>query len=464
MMRFKSVFLALFLVFFMLIMAACIEPSNSHDECTEFKWVVIEEATCTDSGKQEKRCIVCDKLIETERIRYLGHDFEETVIKETTCYEDGEILIECTRCDYTDEMTESSSGHSAGEWVVISEPNLGKPGIKEKSCMKCGEVLSTADFVNNGFRRYGKLTVNQNQLLDYNNRPVQLFGLSTHGFNFFPRFINYETFANAQAEFGINIIRLAMYTSESGGYCQNNGANQEKLLKMMKDAVQYATDLDLYAIVDWHQVGAEEVADKNPLSYVTYAKEFFDEISKTYKDNDNILYEICNEPNGTTTWADIKSYANQVIPVIRANDPDAIIIVGTPRWSADLYSPMNDPLKYDNLMYTFHFYADSHKDYHRTMVKEAYDAKLPIFVTEHALMGSDGYGQMNLTSGTAWYSLLDECKISYVAWNISTGPSDSSIFKSNATSPHDFSNEYLKPWGVWIKNFYRNKAGLSERT
>ena len=51
-------------------------------------------------------------------------------------------------------------------------------------------------------------------------------------------------------------------------------------------------------------------------TYIEEAKIFFDKYSKKYKDCPNILYEICNEPNGTiVTWNDsIKPYAETIIP------------------------------------------------------------------------------------------------------------------------------------------------------
>ncbi len=313
-----------------------------------------------------------------------------------------------------------------------------------------------------GFSKYGNLSVIGTDLVDKNLQKVQLFGLSTHGFNFFPQFINYNTFANVKTEFGINTIRLAMYTSQKGGYCQDNGIYQNELKTMMVKAINDITSLDMYAIVDWHIVGAEEVKDKNPLNWINEASSFFNYISKKFKDNENILYEICNEPNGTTTWDDIKKYANIIIPIIRNNNPKAIIIVGTPNYSSDLDSVIKNPIKFDNIMYTYHFYADTHKESHRKMVETAYNNKLPIFVTEHALMNSQGYGSINLESGKAWYDLLDNLNISYIAWNISTGPRECSILKVDAPYINDFSNEYLKTWGIWLKEFYRSKAGLSE--
>ncbi len=47
-----------------------------------------------------------------------------------------------------------------------------------------------------------------------------------------------------------------------------------------------------------------------------------------------------------------------VIPVIRENDKDAVIIVGTPTWSQDVDQAAASPISgYKNIMYAFHFYA-----------------------------------------------------------------------------------------------------------
>ena len=64
----------------------------------------------------------------------------------------------------------------------------------------------------------------------------------------------------------------------------------------------------------------------------------------------------------------IKSYAEQIIPIIRANDPDGLIIVGTPAWSSLGISddpPSGDDILKNrlsgefahNVLYSFHFYA-----------------------------------------------------------------------------------------------------------
>jgi aryl-phospho-beta-D-glucosidase BglC (GH1 family) len=246
-----------------------------------------------------------------------------------------------------------------------------------------------------------------------------------------------------------------MYTDENG-YCDGSETTKKMMLEALHRGIEIATELGLYVIVDWHMVGAENVLDKNPLTYLEEAKEFFSYISEYYKDQDNILYEIMNEPNGSTTWADCKKYANEIIPLIRKNT-DAIVLVGNPKWTADLNSVMKDPLVgYTNIMYTYHFYAADHTS--TTQVVKAYDSGFPVFISEFGFMESSGDGAISETNGDKWKKVLDARNISYVAWNISNSKGSASIFKYNTTNLADVSDSNLKVWGVYLKNWYRAKS------
>lgn len=83
-------------------------------------------------------------------------------------------------------------------------------------------------------------------------------------------------------------------------------------------------------------------------------------MSKKHGTKNHVLYEICNEPNGVA-WSEIQKYANKIIPLIRSIDSKTVIIVGTPKWSSDLYNIQ--PLSFSNIMYTLHFYAATSKAY-----------------------------------------------------------------------------------------------------
>lgn len=166
----------------------------------------------------------------------------------------------------------------------------------------------------------GALQVSGTQLTNKDGHAVQLKGISTHGLSWFPEYVNKECFRQLREEWNVNVIRLAMYTAEYGGYC--SGGDQEALKELIRNGVEYASELDMYVILDWHIL-----SDGNPNTYLDQARDFFQEMSQDYASRNNVLYEICNEPNGSTSWSDIKAYAEEIIPVIRNNDEDGIIIV-----------------------------------------------------------------------------------------------------------------------------------------
>jgi endoglucanase len=235
-----------------------------------------------------------------------------------------------------------------------------------------------------------------------------------------------------------------MYTQEYGGYCA--GGDQGQLKALIDAGVQYATANDMYVIIDWHIL-----SDGDPNQHKDEAIAFFNEMTAKYANHTNVLYEICNEPNGGTSWSSIKSYANEVIPVIRANDPDAIILVGTPNWSQYVNEAAADPLTgYDNIMYTLHFYAATHKEDLRKTMTTAVEAGLPVFVSEYGICDASGNGAIDEEQANLWVDTLNDYGISYVAWNISNKAETSAIFKSSCTKTSGITREDLSDSGNWL--------------
>ena len=290
----------------------------------------------------------------------------------------------------------------------------------------------------------GKLHLDGTQLVGSDGEPVQLRGISTHGLAWYPQYVNVACFAQMRYEWNANVVRLAMYTAESGGYCTDG--NREQLKQLVREGVRWATAQDMYVIIDWHIL-----SDNNPNIYLDEAKAFFAEMSAEYADADNVLYEICNEPNGSTAWSDVKSYAQQVIEVIRQNDSDAIIIVGTPNWSQDVLMAALDPITgYDNIMYTLHFYAATHKDDLREKMVSAIRAGLPVFVTEYGLCEASGNGTLNLDEANRWVQTMDEYGVSYVMWNLSNKNESSAMIKDGCQKTTGFVADDLTESGKWV--------------
>ena len=201
------------------------------------------------------------------------------------------------------------------------------------------------------FDNHGQLSVKGTDIVDESGSKYQLKGVSTHGITWFPDYVNKDAFQSIRDDWDANLVRLAMYTDtgDSNGYC--SGGDKDSIRGLVDAGVTAATELGMYVIIDWHILN-----DNNPNSHIDDAKEFFDDVSAKYSSNHNVIYEICNEPNGGTSWSDIKSYAEIIIPVIRKNDKNAIIIVGTPNWSQDVDIVSEDPITgYDNIMYAVHF-------------------------------------------------------------------------------------------------------------
>lgn len=287
---------------------------------------------------------------------------------------------------------------------------------------------------------HGKLSVNGTKIVDKDGQTVQLRGISTHGLQWYPQYVNKDAFKYMEEQWGINVIRLAMYTEPNVGYTK-------ELHNKVKEGINYATELGLYVIVDWHIL-----SDNNPNIHKTEAIEFFKEFAEEYKNNENIIYEICNEPNGNVTWErDVKPYAEEVIGEIRKIDKDSIIICGTPNWCQDVDIVSKSPIQgYDNIMYSLHFYAATHTEWLRTRVQKAIDAGLPIFVSEFGICNALGNGEIDYTQANEWIKFLNENDISWVMWNLSNKQETSAIILQNCDKITAWTQNELSEAGKWF--------------
>ena len=303
----------------------------------------------------------------------------------------------------------------------------------------------------------GRLHVKGTKLVDKKGHEVQLRGVSTHGLSWYPQYVNDKCFAQLHDKWGANVLRLAMYTEEYNGYCSGDAKNRSDLKKLIKKGVRLAKKHKMYVIVDWHIL-----SDGNPNSHKKEAKAFFREMSREFKGYNNVIYEICNEPNNGTSWKEIKSYARSVISTIRKNDKKAVIVVGTPTWSQDVDQAATDPIKGDNIMYALHFYAATHKADLRNKMTAAINKGLPVFVTEYGICDASGNGAIDKKEADRWIQTMDEYGVSYIAWNLSNKQESSSIIKSSCPKVSGFKKSELSDEGRWLYHLLRKKAGLTK--
>lgn len=298
---------------------------------------------------------------------------------------------------------------------------------------------------------HGQLSVKGTQLVDKNGNGYQLRGMSTHGITWFPDFINENSFRTLRDDWNTNVVRLAMYVDEWGnGQCYMK--NKDGSRQLLEKGVDICIKLGMYVIIDWHVLNPGD-----PTAYTDEAISFFNDISKKYANYPNIIYEIVNEPNGNATWGGvIKPYAEKVIPVIRKNDKDAVIIVGTPTWSQDIDQALADPLDFDNVMYALHFYAATHTDWLRERTEKCVAGGLPIFVSEFGCCDASGNGGNDFGQTEKWLKLLDKYGISYCNWNLANKNESSSCFRESAKADGNWSDSDYSEGGAWIRKWFRN--------
>lgn len=297
--------------------------------------------------------------------------------------------------------------------------------------------------------QHGQLSVKNGQLVDKSGKGYQLRGMSTHGLTWFPEFVNESAFKTLRDDWNTNVVRLAMYVDEWGnGQCYMG--NKSGSLELLEKGVDICIKLDMYVIIDWHVLNPGD-----PSKYTNEAKSFFETVSKRYAKYPNVIYEICNEPNGGASWSsNIKPYAEKIIPVIRKNAPNSVIIVGTPTWSQEIDKPLSDPLNYKNVMYAFHFYAATHAGL-RSNVENCVAQGLPVFVSEFGTCDASGGGANDFNETQKWLSYFDKQGISYCNWSICNKDETCSVLRPGTSANGNWSESNLTENGKWIRNWLK---------
>ncbi|MDP9818005.1 endoglucanase [Spirilliplanes yamanashiensis] len=296
--------------------------------------------------------------------------------------------------------------------------------------------------------RNGQLRVCGRQLCNAQGKAIQLRGMSTHGIQWYAGCVTDASLNVLANEWRADVLRISMYIQE-GGYETDPAGFTAKV----HDYIEKATARGMYAIVDWHML-----TPGDPNFNLARAKTFFTEIASRHKNKNNIIYEIANEPSGVN-WNSIKSYADQIIPVIRAQDSDGVVLVGTEDWSSFGASGENkgverikaNPVNASNIMYVFHFYAASHDDYYLNTFRNAI-ANLPVFVTEFGTQKASGDEENNFAQSQKYLDLMRDNKVSWVNWNYSDDQRSGAVFTQGTCAAGAFSGtSRLKPAGAWIR-------------
>ena len=299
-------------------------------------------------------------------------------------------------------------------------------------------------------------------IVDKNDNPYQLRGASSHGIQWDVgyNYVNKGAMQSLRDEWGVNLFRMACYVTQDG---YTVGA-QSRMDQKIEEGVQAAKELGMYVIVDWH------IHAENPHTTKSWAKDFFKKYATKYKDYDNVIFEICNEPTGVQWYTgggnDLYSYCKEIAGIIRDCGSDALIVCGTNTWSQDVEDVAKKPLKddgFEDILYTFHFYSGSHYADKMAKVKTATADGTPIFVTEFGICDASGNGGFDTANADAWIKLCDSYNISYACWSFcNKGESASYLSTSCSKTTGGYVASDLATTGIWLVNTYRAHQDIEE--
>lgn len=297
------------------------------------------------------------------------------------------------------ESSSSGSGNGSSSSSSGSGGN-GGGGNASSSSSSGGPQPDTAVGI------HGTLQVQGNKVVNQSGKPVQLRGMSLFWSNWGGDWYNDNAVSTLAQDWKAGIIRAPMGIEPDGGYLTNPSTEKAKV----ENIVNAAITRGIYVIIDWH--------DHNAHYHTEQAKTFFAEMAQKYGKEPNVIFEVYNEPT-QVSWDQVKNYAEQVIGSIRNAGSNNLVIVGSPTWSQDADVAANNPItQYQNVAYTLHFYAATHKQFLRDKANTALNKGLALFVTEWGTCSADGNGNVDANETNTWLTWMDQNSISWANWSL----------------------------------------------
>lgn len=310
--------------------------------------------------------------------------------------------------------------------------------ISAEETTKTTEVSETEKTESTPVAYYGEIITDGNKLVGKNTgETVRVTGMSFFWSNWSQKYYTADYVDYLVDDYNCEIVRCSYGV-------QDNGVPHDKSCEpLIEDVIEQAIERGVYVIVDWHSHGAHN----NPDEAIAY----FEQLAEKYGSYDNVIFEIYNEPT-QVSWDTVKAYAEKVVPAIRKYS-DNLVIVGSPTWSQDVLLAADNPVNGENIAYTLHFYAGTHKQWLRDNADKALEKGIPLFVTEWGSVNADGNGSIDKVSTEEWFEWMDKNNISSCNWAVNDKDEGSSIFKQDSI---------LSETGKYIMELIRERTENAE--
>ncbi len=295
---------------------------------------------------------------------------------------------------------------------------------------------------------HGALAVRDGRIVGAHGEPATLRGMSLFWSQWAPQYYAAETIDWLARDWKVDVVRAAIAAEGQDSARQHFDREFAKAGTVIEAAVANG----LYVVVDWHAHRA----------YPEQAERFLVAVAEKYGHLPNLIYEPWNEPlqQGVDWSRDVKPYHERVIGAIRAVDPDNLVIAGSPSWSQDVDLAAADPLAFDNLAYTLHYYAGTHRQELRDKGDAALAAGQTLLITEFGTVEATGDGPIDHEESRRWWDWAEARGIGWMAWSIGDRDESSASLRPG-TPPSGWSESDLTESGRLLRDKLRTSAGMN---
>lgn len=230
-------------------------------------------------------------------------------------------------------------------------------------------------------------------------------------------------FFAAVKDYGANLVRIPVHPAA----WRHQGI--VAYTRLLDQAVDWCTDLNLYVIVDWHSIGNLMTGMFQDPMYDTSRQETFDfwrRMAQHFNGNHTVaFFELFNEPTdyrgqlGDFSWTAWRDLNEQMIGIIRAFDPETVPLVAGDDWAYDLDQVHYEPIRAANIGYVTHPYPHKRTRPWEPKWDEDFGfvaEKYPMIATEIGYWSRPGETITDDSYGNRITRYLESRGISWMAW------------------------------------------------
>ncbi len=205
-------------------------------------------------------------------------------------------------------------------------------------------------------------------------------------------------------------------------------------LRLLDQAVEWCTDLEMYIDLDWHSIGNLATGLFQDPMYDTSLQEtynFWRTMARHFAGHNTVaFFEFFNEPTtfnnqlGPVSWDEWKKINENLIAIVRSYNAQAIPLVAGFDWAYDLTPLRLSPIGAEAVAYVTHPYSNKRPQPWEPKWEEDFGfaaAKYPIIATEFGGFGpprqpAAGAGAPQAPYGPSIIKYLEGKGISWLVW------------------------------------------------